>query len=1302
ENFGANATYVEGLLSRYRSNPSLVDEAWRAYFAELLGEQQAAAGDGASATQGGNGAATAFGQGEETRNASVWPTDEQSQAATQETEAAQTTRQAAQPSAGATETAGAAEATAATVATEAVAATGAGMGAGAPASTDARQTGGQATGHLRGEAQPIRGGALKVVENMETSLGVPTATSNRQVPVKVLEENRRLVNQFLTEQKRGKASFTHFIAFAVLRALERFPQMNDGFAVVEGRPVRVRRTEVNLGVAVDLEKKDGTRTLLVPNIKNAGTLQFADFLAAYSDVIKRAREGKLGLPDFQDTTISLTNPGTIGTVSSNPRLMAGQSVIVATGAIEYPAEYHAMTPEALSLLGISKIINVSSTYDHRIIQGAESGAFLAHVHELLLGEHEFYIKIFRDLGIPYQPMRWSKDYNPALLGRYDAREEVEKEARVLELINAYRVRGHLIADIDPLNAMPVQYHPELDIETYGLTIWDLDREFITGGLGGKHNATLREILDILRRAYCGKVGSEYRHIQSKEQKVWLRERVRQEFVNPEPLPAETKKTLLLKLVRAEQFERFLHTKYLGQKRFSLEGCETIIPLLDQLVERAAEKGIEDITLGMAHRGRLNVLANVVGNFSERIFTAFEGSVHPDFPADEGDVKYHQGAKGERETASGKRVRITISPNPSHLEFVDPVVEGMVRAKQDALELGGSQREEVIDRALPVLLHGDAAFAGQGIVMETLQLADLHGYRTGGTIHIIINNQIGFTTSPEASRSSIYSTDVAKMTQLPIFHINGDDPEAAFRTLRIALDFRQEFNKDVVLDVIGFRRLGHNEGDEPSYTQPLMYARVKAHPGVRALYARRLVSESVVTEEEVGQMLKEATERYEQIHARAKEIVAQKEPLKELPPAVAEEDGSEVFETPVSAQVIRDIAHRIAVIPEGFHINPKMVSQLARRAKMGEGQAALDWAFAELLAFGSLGLEGVRVRLSGQDSGRGTFSQRHAILYDTQTGQPWSPLSEMTARDGRALVEVFDSSLSEQGVLGFEYGYSVVARDALVCWEAQFGDFSNGAQVITDAFVAVGVDKWQQPSRLVLLLPHGFEGQGPEHSSARLERYLQLCAENNMQVCYPTTPAQYFHLLRRQVKQGAARPLVVMTPKSLLRLPAATSSIEELTQGGFRPVIDDAEVEDRSAVLRIVLSSGKVFYDLAAARKKSGDARVAIVRLEQFYPFPERALREVFASYPNSTQLVWCQEEPKNMGGWVFVEPRLMGLLGGCERPYYAGRAASASPATGSYTIHELEQRKLVNDALTAEAPYVSGASTKAYAGQADS
>src|SRR5262249_24270523 len=580
---------------------------------------------------------------------------------------------------------------------------------------------------------------------------------------------------------RGKASYTHIIAWAILRALEQFPQLNDAYGEVDAKPARFRRERVNFGVAIDLEKKDGTRSLLVPNIKNADTLTFSKFLEAYDDVVTRARTGKVQVSDFQGTTISITNPGTLGTVASMPRLMPGQSLIVATGAIEYPAEYQAMAAETLSQLGISKAITISNTYDHRIIQGAESGAFLPRIHELLVGKDNFYNDIFRDLDIPYPPLRWNIDRNPFFSGANQTHEQTMRQARVMELINAYRVRGHLIADIDPLHAMPLLYHPELDIETYGLTIWDLDREFITGGLAGTESATLRDILDILQRAYCGKVGIEYRHIQSKEEKLWIREEIRKQFVHPEPIPVAVKKQLLWKLIAAEQFERFLGTKYLGQKRFSLEGSETIIPLLDQLIEGGAARGVEEVLLGMAHRGRLNVLANVIGKFCERIFAAFEGSAHPALPADEGDVKYHQGAVGERETTGGKNVRLTLSPNPSHLEAVDPVVEGMVRARQDQRQHeGGEARERVIDEVLPVLLHGDAAFAGQGVVMETLNLAGLKGYRTGGTIHIIINNQIGFTTSPEAGRSTIYSTDVARMTQLPIFLITGDDPEAAYR------------------------------------------------------------------------------------------------------------------------------------------------------------------------------------------------------------------------------------------------------------------------------------------------------------------------------------------------------------------------------------------------------------------------------------------------------------------------------------------------------------------------------------------
>jgi 2-oxoglutarate dehydrogenase E1 component len=1223
ENFGANATYVEGLLSRFRSNPELVDESWRAYFAELLGD-----GDGSVAA----------------------------------VEPAHDVR--VSENGGATRTA-TAEATA-----PAKSETAPPAAPKAPAPPEAV------------EASPIRGAALKIVENMETSLSVPTATSQRRIPVKLLDENRRLINKHLQENGRGKASYTHLIAWALLRALDQFPQLNDGFEVIDGAPARVKRSGVNLGVAVDLTKKDGTRTLLVPNIKNANKLRFSQFLTAYDDVIKRARDGKLQLDDFQGTTISLTNPGTIGTVASTPRLMAGQALIIATGAIEYPAEYQAMAPEALSQLGISKAITISSTYDHRIVQGAESGALLARVHELLIGKDRFYDDAFADLGISHVPFRWNIDRNPPFLAGDNMHGHVAKEARVMELINAYRVRGHLIADIDPLHAMPVLYHPELDIETYDLTIWDLDREFITGGLAGTETATLREILDILQRAYCGKVGVEYRHIQSKEEKTWIREQIRQQFVDPQPVPVEIKKQLLWKLISAEQFERFLHTKYLGQKRFSLEGCETIIPLLDQLIEGAAARGVEDITMGMAHRGRLNVLANVIGHFCERIFASFEGSVHPSFPADEGDVKYHQGAEGERQTANGKNVRLALSPNPSHLEAVDPVVEGMVRAKQDDLNhRAGLDREQVIDLALPVLLHGDAAFAGQGVVTETLNLASLRGYSTGGTIHIIINNQIGFTTSPEAGRSTIYSTDVARMTQLPIFHINGDDPEAAYRALQIALEYRQEFNKDVVLDLVGFRKLGHNETDEPSYTQPLMYQRVKAHPGVRTVYAQKLIKEGVITDAEHDELIAERIRRYEDALARAKKVAPKKETPAEV--IVTEDiDGSELIQTPVSAEVISTIANKIAVVPDGFNINPKMVGQLARRAKMGSGELPMDWAFAEAVAFGSLVLEGSPVRLSGQDSGRGTFSQRHAVLYDTQTGKSWAPLSELRSESKpEARFEVFDSSLSEEGVLGFEYGYSVVEREALVLWEAQFGDFVNGAQTIIDQYIAASEDKWRQTSRLTLLLPHGYEGQGPEHSSARLERFLQLCAENNLCVCNPTTPAQYFHLLRRQLKPGMERPLVVITPKSLLRLPAATSSIADLTAGGFLPVIDDVGIADGSAVERVVLCSGKVYYDLLEARKKAEQRNVAIIRLEQFYPFPGERLKEILAKYSRVNRLIWAQEEPRNMGGWTFVEPRLEDLLPDFERPQYVGRVASASPATGSYAIHQAEQAKLLAEAL---------------------
>ncbi|MGE0882693.1 MAG: multifunctional oxoglutarate decarboxylase/oxoglutarate dehydrogenase thiamine pyrophosphate-binding subunit/dihydrolipoyllysine-residue succinyltransferase subunit [Blastocatellales bacterium] len=1158
-----------------------------------------------------------------------------------------------------------------TVKAEAQAASAAASPAPAPSSQKVKPVAQPAESEITGERLQIRGPALKIVENMDASLAVPTATSVRQVQIKLLDENRRWINRHLESQGKGKVSYTHFIAWAILKALARFPQMNDGYQEVDGGSFRVKHPDVNLGVAVDVQKKDGSRTLLVPNIKAADKMTFWQFVQAYQDVVIRARDGKLQVSDFQGTTISLTNPGTIGTTASSPRLMAGQGAIIATGAIEFPPEYSAMTDVALSQLGISKVVTITSTYDHRIIQGAESGMFLAHIHELMLGKHDFYDEIFADLGITYKPLRWSVDVNPLLSGVDRERQEIKKQAAIFEWINAYRVRGHLIADIDPLNMLTMHEHPELDIETYGLSIWDLDREFYTGGLGGKEYATLREIWAMLIRFYCGKVGTESRHIQSKEQKQWIRERIERD---PQALPREVKIQLLQKLIMAEQFEKFLHTKYLGQKRFSVEGGESIIPVLDQLILGASERGVEEVVFGMAHRGRLTVLANIIGNFSERIFTAFEGSVHPNFPADEGDVKYHQGATGLREIGD-KEVRLTLSPNPSHLEFVDPVVEGMARAKQDAKQVS---KEEARASILPVLIHGDAAFAGQGIVTETLNLADLKGYRTGGTIHFIINNQIGFTTSPTSSRSSIYSTDIAKMTQLPIFHVNADDVEAAYRVLQMALDFRQKFNKDVVIDLIGFRRHGHNEGDEPSYTQPLMYQRVKEHPGIRELYSQQLIREGELTREEVDHAIELVWRRYENALLGAKEIVARKKAITALPEPAPEMDGSAIVETGVSGKTLKEVSNAMGLVPQGFTINPKMVSQISRRAKMGEGEIHVDWGFAEGLAFGSLLIEGASVRLSGQDCGRGTFSQRHAIMYDTRTGESWTPLEALCKEGTR--FEVFDSSLSEAGVLGYEYGYSVVALKDLVIWEAQFGDFANGAQVIIDQFIAPSEDKWKQLSRLVMLLPHGYEGQGPEHSSARLERFLQLCAEDNVQVCNPTTPAQYFHLLRRQVKQEISKPLVVMTPKSLLRLPAAISSLDQFSNGGFLPVIGDAVKPEN--VERVVLCSGKVYYDLAVELEKNKSDRIAVLRLEQFYPFPQSLLERWLASYTKAAEICWVQEEPRNMGGWAFMRPRLEELLRNDQKLRYIGRAASASPATGSYTIHQLEQQQLVREALS--------------------
>ncbi len=1121
------------------------------------------------------------------------------------------------------------------------------------------------------ELRPLRGAAAKILENMEDSLTIPTATSQRVIPVKALEENRKIINQYLSVNNRGKLSFTHIIAWAIVKALKDFPTLNAAFAIVDGIPQKVLKHSVNIGLAVDISKKDGSRALIVPNIKNADKLNFREFVAAYDDVINRARKGAIEPKDFQGTTITLTNPGTVGTVSSLPRLMVDQGAIVASGAINYPAEYHAMAAEALSALGISKVMNLTCTYDHRIIQGAESGQFLGRIHELLLGRDGFYEQLFEDLKIPHKPVGWSKDANPALLGAISNREQVEKQARVLQVINLYRVRGHLIANLNPLSD-EAHYHPELDLANYGLTIWDFDREFITGGLGGLSTATLREILDILKQTYCERIGVEYMHIQHPEEKGWLQDQMELSR-NRAPLDSNTKRHILLDLIAAEGFEKFMHTKFIGHKRFSLEGAEVVIPILGYLLNSAAKQDAQEAVIGMAHRGRLNVLANIIKKPYAKIFSEFQGNIDPHTVHGSGDVKYHLGASGTFETKDGKKISVAVAPNPSHLEAVNPVVEGVVRAKQDRRD--DTERR----RTIPILIHGDAAFAGQGVVAETLNLSHLKGYRTGGTIHIIINNQIGFTTAPEEARSTPYATDVAKMVQAPIFHVNGDDPEAAIRVTRIALEYRHRFNKDVVIDVICYRRHGHNEGDEPSYTQPLMYRKIETHPSVREIYQERLMREGLINSEEAEQKYKEVRTCLEESYEAAQKGTVHFEP--DVPLAVSETElqkAQPAGDTGVKKEVLQKIVDALTVFPDGFRVHPKLVPQIEKRRKMF-AERKIDWALAEALCFGSLLCEGTPVRLSGQDSTRGTFSQRHLILTDLNSGEEYVPLNNIMPQ--QAQLQAFDSLLSEEAVLGFEFGYTVADPLSLVIWEAQFGDFANGAQIMIDNFIAASEAKWQQPCDLVMLLPHGYEGQGPEHSSARLERFLQLCAENNLQVVNCSTPAQYFHVLRRQMRDARRKPLVLMTPKSLLRHPLAISTLEELTGGRFHEILDNATVQDKASVERLLLCSGKVYYDLYQYREQHALKGVAIVRLEQLYPYPKAQLVEILRSYPKARTVCWVQEEPENMGAWSFLRNRILEDLSSAQTLRYAGRPESASPATGLLIIHKETQAKLVEDAF---------------------
>ena len=1120
------------------------------------------------------------------------------------------------------------------------------------------------------QVNPLKGMAKALAANMDQSLTVPTATSVRTVPAKLMIDNRIVINNHLRRARGGKVSFTHLIAWAMIRALKELPSQNVFYDEVEGKPVAVHPANINLGIAIDMPKPDGTRSLVVPGIKRAQHMGFADFLVAYEDVVKRAREGALTADDYSGNTISLTNPGGIGTEHSVPRLMRGQACIIGAGALEYPAEFQGSSKRTLADLGIGKTITLTSTYDHRVIQGAGSGEYLKKVHELLIGGEGFYEGIFASLRIPYMPIHWAEDI------AVDTADHVNKTSRVQELINAFRVRGHLMADIDPLEYRQ-RSHPDLELENHGLTFWDLDREFVTGGFGGRRTMLLREILGVLRDSYCRTIGIEYMHIQDPEQRAWFQEKLEKPYEKPDH---DAQLRILSKLNQAEAFETFLQTKYVGQKRFSLEGAESTVSMVDEILQAATEDGLDEVAIAMAHRGRLNVLANIAGKTYGQIFREFEGTQDVGSVQGSGDVKYHLGTEGVYTSPTGGQIPVYLAANPSHLEAVDGVLEGIVRAKQDRKEIGRFG-------VLPVLIHGDAAMAGQGVVLETLQMSQLRAYRTGGTMHVIVNNQVGFTTLPHDARTSVYASDVAKTIQAPIFHVNGDDPEAVLRVAEIAFGYRQKFKADVVIDLVCYRRRGHNEGDDPSMTQPLMYNLIEAKRSVRTLYTEALIGRGDITTEELEAAQKDFHDRleeaFQETHAvQTGAILVTPDDQGAIsgvdrPHSQRVDEGAgEPETTGIDPAILSLIGEAHGNHPPGFTVHPKLQPLLDKRREMARS-GEVDWGFGELIAMGSLLLEGTPVRLVGQDARRGTFVQRHAVLHDRVNGQEWLPLMNMA--ENQARLWIYDSLLSEYAALAFEYGYSVERPDALVMWEAQFGDFVNGAQTVIDEFISSAEQKWGQRSSVVLLLPHGFEGQGPDHSSARIERFLQLAAEDNMIIARPSTPASYFHLLRRQAYARPRKPLVVFTPKAMLRLRGATSGSADFTTGKFQPVLDDPAATTGAGIQKVLLVAGKIYYDLKSEIDKRGITGIAVVRLEQYYPFPAADLQAIAAKYPGA-KFVWVQGEPENQGAWPFLV--MEAQAAGLPALSVVSRPRSASPATGSSKRSQVEATLILDRALS--------------------
>lgn len=1112
----------------------------------------------------------------------------------------------------------------------------------------------------------LKGASARTAKNMEASLQIPTATSARAIPAKVLIENRLLINTHLASTRGGKVSFTHLIAWALVESLAEMPEMNVAYTLDEkGKPALHNPAHVNLGLAIDVPSANGERRLLVPSVKNADTLDLASFIDAYDALVVKARKGQLTVDDFKDTTATLTNPGMIGTLNSVPRLMPGQGLIMGVGAMTYPAAFAGASPETLARQAVGKVLTLSNTYDHRVIQGAQSGELLRLMERKLMGLDGFWNRSFKALRIPHEPVHWDQDVT------YDPLADAGKPARVAELIHAFRQRGHLAADTDPL-AYRLRRHPDLNFSSYGLSLWDLDRVFPTGGLGGKDRATLREILQMLRDAYSRYVGVEYMHIQDPAQRRWWQERM--EGVTPSIDTAERRR-ILTKLMQAEAFEVFLQTKYVGQKRFSLEGGESLIVLLDRLIDDAAHDGIEEAAIGMAHRGRLNVLTNIAGKSYGQVFDEFDGNYLTNGQGS-GDVKYHLGTTGTFTGTDDVTTKVSLAANPSHLETVDGVLEGIVRAKLDRSGSGADGSYNV----LPILVHGDAAFAGQGVVYEVLNMSQLPGYHTGGTIHVIVNNQIGFTTGNALGRSTTYPSDLAKGLQVPIFHVNGDAPESVARVARWAWEYRQEFHKDVIIDLVCYRRRGHNEGDDPSMTQPVMYNLIDRKPSTFSVYTTNLVGRGDLTEEQCEQLLAAYRDNLEHILNEARAGHLNTDAPAYSGPQAGETSHSQP--TAVAREVIERIGDAQVSVPEGFQVHSKLMNLLRKRQSMSR-QGGIDWGFGELLAFGSLLMEGVPVHMSGEDVRRATFAQRHAVMHDQRNGSEWTPLDYLTPN--QAKLSIVDSLLSEYGAMAFEYGYSVERSEGLNIWEGQFGDFANGAQTVIDEYVSSAEQKWGQHSGLVLLLPHGLEGQGPDHSSARIERYLQLCAQDNMRVVQPSTPANHFHTLRDQARREPHRPLILISPKQMLRLKVAVSPVEDFISGGMQTVIGETDPEVLAAaaankVDRVLLCSGRIYWDLLAHRQHAEDKHTAIVRLEQLYPLDEPALLEALAPFAGA-ELVWVQDEPRNQGAWPWLALHLPDSITAGRLPRVVARPEAAAPAVGTSAAHVAQQKLILDEAF---------------------